>query len=129
MEEELARRARGGDVADAGLSQQMVQAIAQLAVACVQAGLGGTGLPSDAESIVARLESEAAGPWQSLGRYLRRLATGPANDTVAALATPPASLPDPLPQLIAELHDAAPEAGGGRGEQPASTRDSGRLRR
>ena len=48
-----------------------------------------------------------------LGHYLRRLATGPASDTVAALATPPAGLPDPLPQLIAKLRDAVREAVGG----------------
>jgi tetratricopeptide (TPR) repeat protein len=110
---ELTRRARGGDAADTGLSQQMVQAITQLAEACVQAGLGGTGLPSEAESAVAQLESEAAGPLQQLGRYLRRLATGPASATVAALATPPAGLPNPLPQLIAKLRDTVREAVGG----------------
>jgi hypothetical protein len=113
VEADLARRARGGEAADAGLSQQMAQAITQVAVACVQAGLGGTRLPSEAESAVARLESEAAGPVQPLGRYLRRLATGPASDTVAALATPPAGLPDPLLQLIARLRDAVRAAAGG----------------
>ena len=91
----------------------MVQAITRLAVACVQAGLGGTGLPSEAESTVAQLESEAAGPLQPLGHYLRRLATGPAGDTVAALATPPAGLPEPLPQVITRLRDAARDAAGG----------------
>jgi hypothetical protein len=54
-------------------------------------------LPSEPESAVAQLEFKGAGPWQSLDLYLRRLATGPASDTVAALATPPAGLPDPLP--------------------------------
>ena len=93
---ELARRARGDAAADTGLSQEIVQSITQLAVACVQAGLSGTGLPS-----------EAAGPLQPLGHYLRRLATGPAPDTLAALATPPAGLPEPLPQLFAQLRDAA----------------------
>jgi tetratricopeptide (TPR) repeat protein len=111
--EELVRRARGGAAADAGLSQQMLQAITQLAVACVQAGLGGTGLPSEVESDVAWLESENAGPLRPLGHYLRRLATGPASDTVAALASPPAGLPDPLPQLIAHLRDAVRTATGG----------------
>jgi tetratricopeptide (TPR) repeat protein len=110
---ELDRRAKGGDAADAGLPQQMVQAITQLAVVCVQAALSGTGLPAEADSIVAQLESEDAGPLQPLGHYLRRLATGPASDTVAALATPPAGLPDPLPQLIAQLRDAVRAAAGG----------------
>jgi hypothetical protein len=82
-------------------------------VVCVQAGLGGTGLPSEAESAVAQLESDAAGPLPPLGRYLRRLATGPAGDTVAVLATPPAGLPDPLPQLSAQLRDAVRDAGVG----------------
>ena len=91
----------------------MVQAIIQLAEARVQAGLGGIELLSEAESDVAQLESEHAGPLQPLGRYLRRLATGPASDTVAALAAPPAGLPDPLPQLIASLRDAVREAGEG----------------
>jgi hypothetical protein len=91
----------------------MVQAITQLAVACIQAGLSGIGLPSDAETAVAQLESEDAGPLQPLGHYLRRLATGPASDTVAALATPPVGLPDPLPQFIAQLRDAVREAAGG----------------
>lgn len=110
---ELARRARGSATADASLPQQMLQAITQLAVACVQASLGGTGLPSEAESAVAQLESEDAGPLQPLGHYLRRLATGPADDTVAALATPPGDLPEPLPQLIARLRDAVRAATGG----------------
>ena len=110
---ELTRRARGGDAADAGLPRQTVQAIIQLAVVCVQAGLSGTGLPSEAESAMAQLESEAAGPLQPLGHYLRRFATGPASDTVAALATPPTGLPDPLPQLIAQLRDAVRAAAGG----------------
>ena len=91
----------------------MVQAITRLAVTCVQTGLSGTGLPSEAESALAQLESEVVGPLQPLGRYLRRLATGPASDTVAALATPPAGLPDPLHRLIAQLRDAVREAGGG----------------
>jgi hypothetical protein len=91
----------------------MIKVITQLAVACVQAGLGGTGLPSEAESTIAQLESEAAGPLQPLGLYLRRLATGPARDTVAALATPLAGLPDPLPQLITRLRDAVRTATGG----------------
>lgn len=107
---ELARRAQGGDAADTGLSPQTVQAISQLAVACVQAGLGGTGLPSEAESAVVQLESESAGPLQPLGRYLRRLATGPASDTMAALAAPPTGLPNPLPQLIVQLRDAVRDA-------------------
>jgi hypothetical protein len=61
---ELARRARGGDEADAVLSHQMVQAITRLAIACVQAGLDGTRLPSETESAVAQLKLEAAGPLQ-----------------------------------------------------------------
>ena len=82
----------------------MVHALAWLAEACVQAGLGGAGLPSEAD--VTWLESEDAGRLQPLSRYLRRLATGPASDTVAALATPPAGLPDRLPQPFATLRDA-----------------------
>jgi hypothetical protein len=88
----------------------MVQAITRLAVAYVQAGLGGTRFPSDTESTVAQLESDHAGPLQPLGHYLRRLATGPTSDTVAALATPPAGLPDPLPKLIAQLRNAVRDA-------------------
>jgi hypothetical protein len=60
-----------------------------------------------------RVISEAAGPLRLLGPYLRRVAAGPASDTVAALATPPAGLPNPLPQLIAQLRDAVRDAGGG----------------
>jgi hypothetical protein len=90
----------------------MIQAITQLAVACVQAGLGGTEWPTEAESDVAWLESEAAGPLQPLGRHLHRLAAGQANDTVAALATPPAGLPKLLPQLTAQLRDAVRDAAG-----------------
>ena len=80
---------------------------------CVQAGLDSTGLPAEAESAVVQLESDATGPLQPLGHYLRRFATGPASDTVAALATPPTGLPDPLPQLIAQLRDAVRAAAGG----------------
>jgi hypothetical protein len=82
-------------------------------VVCEQASLGGTGLPSEAESAVAQLESGSTGPLQPLGRYLRRLATGPASDTVATLATPPAGLYDPLPQFIAQLRDTVRDAAGG----------------
>jgi hypothetical protein len=42
---------------------------------------------------------------QPLCRYLRCLATVAACEIVAALATPPASLPEPLPERIARLHD------------------------
>jgi hypothetical protein len=91
----------------------MAQGITQLVAACVRAGLGGTALPSEAESAVAQLESEDAGPLQPLGHYLRRLATGPASETVAALATPPASLPDPPPQLIPKIRETVREAGEG----------------
>lgn len=113
VQAELARRAQGGAVPDTGLSQDMLQAISQLAVACVQASLSGSGLPAEAESAVAQLISEAANPLQPLGHYLRRLATGPAPDTMAALATPPAGLPEPLLHLFAQLHDAVRAAGGG----------------
>ena len=75
---------------------------------------------------MAQHESEAAGSLQLLGRYLRRLATGPASDTMAALATPPTGLPDSLAQLIARLRDAVHEATEGwGGEQPATRSLSG----
>jgi hypothetical protein len=70
-------------------------------------------LASEAESAIAQLESETAGPLQPLGRYLRRLASGPVSDTVAALATLPTGLPEPLLQLLAQLRDAVREAAGG----------------
>jgi hypothetical protein len=74
-------------------------------VAAPQSGPSrGTGLPSEAKSVVAQLKSEAAGPLQPLCRYLRCLATVAACEIVAALATPPASLPEPLPERIARLH-------------------------
>ncbi|MGE3541105.1 MAG: tetratricopeptide repeat protein [Candidatus Tectimicrobiota bacterium] len=109
-EAELERRARGGTAAEPGLSQDMLQAITQLALACVQASLSGSGLPAEAESAVAQLAAAAAGPWQPLGHYLRRLATGPAPDTLAALATPPAGLSEPLQQLFAQLYAAVRDA-------------------
>jgi tetratricopeptide (TPR) repeat protein len=113
VQAELARRDQGGAAAEASLSQHMVQAITRLAVACVHAGLGGTRLPSETESDVAQLESDAAGPLQPLGRYLRRLATGPASDAKAALTAPPAGLPEPLPQMIARLRNAVRDAAQG----------------
>ena len=69
-------------------------------------------MPSEAESAMAQLASEDTGPLHLLRRYLRRLATGPASDTVAALATPPAGLPDPLPQPIARIRNVIRDAGG-----------------
>jgi tetratricopeptide (TPR) repeat protein len=110
---ELARRARGGDAANQRLSSQQIEAITQLAAACVRAGLGGTELSSEAEATVAQVESDAAGLLQPLGHYLRRLASGPASETIVALATPPADLAQPLSQIFAKLHQAACEAGGG----------------
>jgi hypothetical protein len=64
---------------------------------------------------VVQLELRHAGPLQPMGRYLRRLPIGPTSDTVAALATPPAGLPNPLPlifviaddRLIATTHGKA----------------------
>ncbi len=110
---ELTRRAQGGDTSGVNLSQQMIEAITQLAVACIQAGLNGSALSSDAESAVAQLQQSDAGPLPSLGPYLRRLTTGPADETLAALASPPADLPPPLPQRFAQLRDAVREADGG----------------
>ncbi len=107
---DLARRAQGGDATGVNLPQQIIEAITQLAVACVQAGLNGSALASDAETAVAQLEQSDAGPLQPLGSYLRRLATGPVDETRAALTMPPADLPEPLPQLFAQLHDAIREA-------------------
>ncbi|WP_179137231.1 tetratricopeptide repeat protein [Candidatus Entotheonella palauensis] len=110
MRADLARRAQGGDASGVNLPQQMIEAITQLAVACIQAGLNGSALSSDAESAVAQLDQSDAGPLQPLGSYLRRLATGPGDETRAALTMPPADLPEPLPQLFAQLHDAMREA-------------------
>lgn len=94
------------------LPQRTIEAITQLAVACIQAGLSGAALSSDAESAVAQLEQSDADPLQPLGLYLRRLATGPASETRAALTTPPADMPQPLPQVFAQLHAAVREAEG-----------------
>jgi len=68
---------------------------------------------SEAESAIAQLESETAGPLQPLGHYLRRLPSGPVSDTVATLATLPSGLPEPLLQLLTQLRDAVYEAAGG----------------
>ena len=108
---ELHRRATGGDGAAAGLPQQAVAALTQLAIACLQAGLGGTAPAAEAESALAQLESADAGPLQPVGRYLRRLAAGPPDQTLAALAAPPDDLPQPLPELFAQLLQAAQQAG------------------
>ena len=91
----------------------MLHALARLAVACVQAGVGSTWLVFDAESDLAQSESELAGPLQPLGDYLRRLAIGLARNTRATLVTPPTDLPNPRPQVITKLRDAIREAAGG----------------
>ena len=101
---ELERRASGQD---AGLGAQMLQSIAELSLLCVQTGLAGESLAKKAESTVAWLESAEGGPFQPLGQYLRTLAAGPTQETLAALAAPPSDLPEPFVEIFAELRQAA----------------------
>ena len=76
--QELARRARGGDDDEpGGLPQQIVQLLANLAVACVQAAANNSPLPPEAAQLLDQLDSPDAGPLQPLAAYLRRLATDP----------------------------------------------------
>ncbi len=113
VDQELARRARGGEGSEhalAGLPQQLLQALGQLAVTCVQAAANHSPLPSDAARLLEQLDSPDAGPLQSLAAYLRRLAAMPPHQLAQQLAQPPADLPDPFPPIFAQLQTAVQQA-------------------
>jgi hypothetical protein len=58
-----------------------------------------------------QLDSPDAGPLQPLATYLRRLAATVPEQLLEQLAQPLADLPEPLPQIFAQLQQAVREAG------------------
>ena len=97
---ELERRAQG----EGGTSQQLVKAILALAMDCARAGVDGSDLNPQAESVIAKLE-QADPPLNSLSPFLRTLAAG-------QLPSVPPGLPEELSKMLAELMDAVREAQG-----------------
>lgn len=112
VDAELARRAHGGEAGAGALPEQMAQMLGQLALACVRAAANGEALPAEAEQLLAQLDAPEAGPLQPLAPWLRRLASAPAGELVNLLAAPPANLPEPLPDVFAQLRTAVQEAFG-----------------
>ena len=110
LDEELARRARGGDEDGGDMPGGVLQMLTQLAVVCVQAAVNESPLPPDAQQLLSQMDSPDAGPLEPLAAYLRRLSTAPPTDLVQLLSAPPPNLPDPLPNVIAQLKDAVREA-------------------
>jgi hypothetical protein len=82
-----------------------------VAVTCVQAAANRSPLPPDAAGLLDQLDSPDAGPLQPLAAYLRRLATAEPDQLAGHLAHPPADLPEPLPQVFAQLRAAVQDAG------------------
>ncbi len=84
---------------------ETVQAIGNLAVACVRAGLDGSDLPPQAEAALHQLEG-APPPLDALVPFLQALAAG--EDAVV-----PEGLPGELRQVLEGLLAAVAEARGG----------------
>ena len=106
--EELERLARGGGEGGAPLPEQLVKAVADLAVACLQAGFGGSPLSAEAEGAIKALD-EAEHPLRPIVPLLRDFAAG---KVPAAPDAVPAELPPALRDMLGQLIKAATEAHG-----------------
>jgi hypothetical protein len=81
----------------------MLNALAQLTVACARAGFGGETLGPDAEEALAKLDGFAA-PLPVFAAHLRRLAAG-------ELAPVPSGLPKELREILEQIDKAIREGG------------------
>jgi hypothetical protein len=96
---ERLRRGEGSGVAPARLSEQVAQALLELARACYAARTNAAPLPPEAAEVLAQLR-EAAVPFPAVASFL---------DAVAAnqpLPPVPADLPPPLPDILNALSQA-----------------------
>jgi tetratricopeptide (TPR) repeat protein len=91
---ELEERAGGGS----GIPAQMLQAFAQLTLACARAGFGDSPLGPDAEEALATLDGYPA-PFPDFTAHLRYLAAG-------EFCPIPPGLPKELHDLLSEIHTA-----------------------
>jgi tetratricopeptide (TPR) repeat protein len=96
---ELERRAGGSGRIPSG----MLNALAQLTVACARAGFGDDSLGPGEEDALANLDG-FPGPFPAFAAHLRRLAAG-------ELAPIPAGLPKELREILEEIHKAVRESG------------------
>ncbi|MCL4205449.1 MAG: tetratricopeptide repeat protein [Pirellulaceae bacterium] len=114
VDRELARRARGGDDTEDdpdGMGQRVLQLLTNVAVMCVEAAANDSPPPPEVAGFLDDLDSSDAGPLQPLVAYLRRLGATPADQLAQQLDHPPADLPEPFPELFAQLRTAVREAG------------------
>ena len=95
---ELKRRAGGSG----GIPSQMLNALAQLTMACARAGFGGETLGPAEEESLATLDGGPA-PFPAFAAHLRRLAAG-------ELAPIPSDLPHELHEMVDQLHKAIRES-------------------
>jgi hypothetical protein len=96
---ELERRAGGGG----GISSEMLNALAQLTLACARAGFGGETLGPDAEESLAELDGSPA-PFPAYTAHLRRLAAH-------EIGPIPSGLPKELHEILDQIHKAIRESG------------------
>lgn len=102
---ELERRAGGGE-GGARAPEQLVQAVAALSIACLQAGLGSSPLPAKAADALATLENPEH-PLRPIVPLLRDFAAGKVPATADAV---PAELPQELRHVLGQLIHAVHEA-------------------
>jgi tetratricopeptide (TPR) repeat protein len=96
---ELKRRAGGGR----GMPPEMVNALAQLTLACARAGFGDESLGTEAEESLATLDGFPP-PFPAFAAHLRSLAAG-------ELAPIPSGLPKELHEILEQLHQAIRRSG------------------
>jgi tetratricopeptide (TPR) repeat protein len=96
---ERKRRAGGGG----GISSKMMNALAQLTMACARAGFGGETLGPDKEEALVTLDGYPA-PFPAFAAHIRRLA---ARD----IGPIPSGLPKELHEMLDRIHEAIRESG------------------
>ncbi len=96
---ELERRAGGGG----GIPSEMMNALAQLTLACARAGFGGETLGPAEEEALATLDGYPA-PFPAFAAHLRRLAA-------RELPPIPSGLPKELHEILDQIHNAIRESG------------------
>ena len=103
VNEELARRARGGDD-EGGIEATVGQMLAGLTVACVQAALGAA-LSHEADEMLQQMDDPDAGPLQPLAAWLRQIATASEDKLSPLLTAPPPDLPESVRKVLEQIQE------------------------